>query len=129
MVQKLLIDPFNMTSLNQGTHTGPGLKKRSQISRKQEALFQVRRSLTPRPPSSFGLTTVVQATRAVMCASRFPLHRKALHIEFIFATQAFGSTKEEQKNVVIPAITVFISINLPENDKVFVDQEEKRVLI
>lgn len=44
-------------------------------------------------------------------------------MESIFAIHAFGSTKEEHQKVVIPEITVFISINLPENDSVLVDQE------
>lgn len=84
-------------------------------------------SLPSRPP--FFFTTVDQATLAVLLASRFPFNKKALHIEFILFTQALGSTNDEHQKVVIPEITVFISVNLLENYTIFVDQEEKRVLI
>ncbi|KAL0876454.1 hypothetical protein Bca101_026159 [Brassica carinata] len=64
------------------THTESGLKNRSQIKRRQQALFQ-----------------------------------------------ALGKTKEEHQKVVMPAITVLMSVNLPAKDRDFEDQEEKRPLI
>ena len=116
-----------MTSLNQDTHTEFGLKKRSHIRRKQHALFHSSRSFTPNPPSFLVFTS--QATLAVLCASRFPRHKNTLHMDFVSATQVFGSTNDEHQKLVMPEITVLMSNSLPENDKVFVDQEEKRVFI
>lgn len=55
-----------MTSLNHITQTDSGQKKSSQMSRIAQALFQVRKSLTPSPPCLFVSTTVSHETRAVL---------------------------------------------------------------
>ena len=118
-----------MTCLNQDAHTDYSLKKINQIKRKQQALFQVSRSLIPSPPWAVVNVTVSHETLAEWWPSRFPFQRNWLHIELILLMQAFGRMKAEHQKVLIPAITVFMNSCLPANERVFTDQDENLFFI
>ncbi|CAN6985355.1 unnamed protein product [Brassica oleracea var. botrytis] len=124
VVQRLFKDPCNTSSTNQATHTEPDWKKRSQISLRQQALFQVARFFIPNPPSRLGLVTTSQETLAVWCLSISPCHRNTPQREFMRFTHAWGRIKVEHQNVVIPVITVLMSSNLPAKDRAFALHEE-----
>ena len=123
------MEPLRITSLNHATHAEPALKNNIQISLKQHALFQVWRSLIPKPPWSFVSTTVSHATLAELWLSIFPFHKNTLHREFFLFTHAFGRINAEYQKLVIPAITVLMRRSLPEKESDFTDQEENFDLI
>lgn len=100
-------------------------EKKIQMRRTEQALFQIRRSLTPRPPWSFVNVTVSQATLAEWWPSRFPFQMKNLHIELIFLIQALGRINAQHQNVVIPAMIVLIRSRRPANDRVLTAQEDR----
>lgn len=129
VVQRLLTEPFNTSSTNQATHTEPDWKKRSHISLRQQALFQIAKFFIPNPPSRFGFVTTTQETLAVWCFSISPCHIKTPQREFIRFTQACGRMKVEHQKVVMPVITVLISSSLPAKDKDFALHEESFVFI
>lgn len=52
-----------------------------------------------------------------------PFHKKVLQRELILLMHAFGRMKGEHQNVVIPEMTILISSNLAENDRVVTDQD------
>lgn len=52
-----------------------------------------------------------------------PFHNKVLQRELILLMHAFERMKEEHQNVVITEMTILISSDLAENDKVVTDQK------
>ncbi|WZZ17903.1 hypothetical protein YC2023_110992 [Brassica napus] len=75
VLMKFEVHPERISCLNQATHIDPDLKKSSQMSFITQALFQVTKSLTAKPPSSFECVISSQATRAECVPSVVPFHR------------------------------------------------------